>query len=382
MKLLQIISTLDSKAGGPTQSARLFAQQAAILGHSIETCTLDVSAPAKFPGVVHALGPAKGNYCYSEKLLPWLKERRDEFDAVIVRGLWQYPGWAVHQALNKSSTPYYVFAHGMLDPWFRKKYPLKHLKKQLYWWLGQYAILRDAASVLFTSEEEQLLARKTFWPYTCSETVVSYGSGQAPAPLSELKEKFLSAFPKLRGKRIVLFLGRIHEKKGCDLLLNAFTTVAKQDSSLQLVYAGPDANALSTRLSQVAASHGLEQRVSFLGMLEGESKWGAFAAAEVFVLPSHQENFGIAVAESLACAIPVLISNKVNIWREIEADAAGIIAPDTQSGTNTLLSTWFALSDDERRSYSYAARSCFEQRFTIERAAQSLLAAVTAKSTG
>ncbi len=116
-------------------------------------------------------------------------------------------------------------------------------------------------------------------------------------------------------------------------------------------------------------------------MLQGELKWGALLAAEAFILPSHQENFGIAVAEALAVGTPVLISDKVNIWREIEADNAGLVAPDTLDGTVSLLERWLALSADARQQMGERARACFTARFEIRRATENLLAVIRANRT-
>ena len=113
-------------------------------------------------------------------------------------------------------------------------------------------------------------------------------------------------------------------------------------------------------------------------MLSGERKWGAFHAAEAFVLPSHQENFGIAVAEALACGLPVLISDKVNIWREIVEDGAGFVAGDTEAGTTLLLQNWLALTPDGRQQARERADACFHQRFEIKTAAESLIQILTA----
>ena len=124
------------------------------------------------------------------------------------------------------------------------------------------------------------------------------------------------------------------------------------------------------RVATVSAQ-GLE--VHALDMLEGDAKWGAFHACEAFLLPSHQENFGIAVVEALACGKPVLISDQVNIWREIEADGAALVAPDTLDGTQSLLRRWLALPDAARAAMGQAARRCFETRFEIGRAAERLL---------
>jgi glycosyltransferase involved in cell wall biosynthesis len=116
-----------------------------------------------------------------------------------------------------------------------------------------------------------------------------------------------------------------------------------------------------------------ESPITFTGMLTGNLKWGAFAAAEAFVLPSHQENFGIAVVEALACSTPVLISNKVNIWREIVNDDAGFADEDDRDGTTRLIERWIRTPAAERETMRVNARTCFERRFEINRAVDSLL---------
>jgi glycosyltransferase involved in cell wall biosynthesis len=108
-------------------------------------------------------------------------------------------------------------------------------------------------------------------------------------------------------------------------------------------------------------------------MLRNEMKWGAFYSAEAFVLPSHQENFGIAVAEALGCGLPALISDKVNIWREVESNRAGLVAPDTLQGTEALLDQWLSLTSAERGAMGEAARELFMRRFTVDAMANGLL---------
>jgi len=109
------------------------------------------------------------------------------------------------------------------------------------------------------------------------------------------------------------------------------------------------------------------------GMLSGEMKWGAFACADAFVLPSHQENFGMSVVEALAGGLPVLISNRVNIWREIDMDRAGYVEPDNLEGTVRLIKRWIATSPEERNAMRTNARQCFEKHFEIEKAVESLV---------
>ena len=147
-------------------------------------------------------------------------------------------------------------------------------------------------------------------------------------------------------------MGRLHPKKGCDLLLEAYAATLANDPAWRLVFAGPDASGWQQTLQSRADALGIADRIVWTGMLRDTLKWSAFAAAEVFVLPSHQENFGIAVAESLACGVPVLISREVNIWREIEAANAGFVAPDTIEGTTSLLTRWQQLPEAERSSHA------------------------------
>jgi len=324
------------------------------------------------PMQVHALGPGLGSYGYARRFSDWIKERRAEYDAVIVHGLWQYSSFGVWRALAGTTTPYFVFPHGMLDPWFKCTYPLKHVKKLFYWPWGEYRVLRDAAGVLFTSEEERRLARESFRLYRCNEKVVNYGTAAPPNP-EAAREKFFEAFPRLRGQRFLLFLGRLHEKKGCELLIEAFTQLRNSSGAPgHLVMAGPSSGGDYLRmLRELAAAAG--DSIIFPGMLTGDVKWGAVTAAEAFVLPSHQENFGIAVAEALACGTPVLISNKINIWREIEADGAGLVENDDLAGTSNLLIRWVAIPADARATIRENARKCFANRFEIERATDSLL---------
>jgi glycosyltransferase involved in cell wall biosynthesis len=178
-----------------------------------------------------------------------------------------------------------------------------------------------------------------------------------------------------------LFLGRIHEKKGCDLLIRAFAEISLAHSDLQLVMAGPEQQD-SMHWRELASESGIRDRVTWTGMLSGDLKWGALHAAEVFALPSHQENFGIAVIEALACGVPVLISREVNIWREIVESGAGRAEPDTVKGTSKLLRDWLAMTPPQQKQMRIAAKCCFTERFEINRAADNLLAVLQKNGNG
>jgi glycosyltransferase involved in cell wall biosynthesis len=376
MKLLRVIASANPVGGGPIEGIRQITPVLARMGYATELVSLDDAAAPYLADVevpVHALGPVESTYCYSARLTPWIRANAANYDCVILHGLWQYVTYGSWRGLRGLSTPYFVFAHGMLDPWFKHAFPLKHLKKALYWPWAEYRVLRNAQAVCFTSEEERLLARQSFRPYHCRERVVNYGTAGPSGAPEALRETFLARFPELRDKRLILYLSRIHMKKGCDLLIKAFAQVANQDPRLHLVMAGPDKTDLRPSLEALATQHGVAQRITWTGMLSGNIKWGAFYASEAFALPSHQENFGIAVAEALACGVPVLISNKVNIWREIVEDEAGMAEADDQEGTTQLLQRWLALPQQAQQSMSQHARSCFLRRFEIEQAARSLV---------
>jgi glycosyltransferase involved in cell wall biosynthesis len=170
----------------------------------------------------------------------------------------------------------------------------------------------------------------------------------------------------------VLFLGRIHPKKGCDLLISAFAKLLAGNRDWQLVMVGPDQVGWQKELATKTATLNIASQVTWTGMLGGAAKWGALRAAEVFVLPSHQENFGIAVAEALAAGLPVLISNQVNIWREIEGDKAGCVSADTLDGTCEILQSYLQMRSEEQLIMRDAALRCFEQRFEIKKSAKML----------
>lgn len=383
MRLLHIIPSVDPRGGGPMEGVRQRGLRLLELGHTVEVLSLDDPAAAcvrDFALPVHATGPSRGAYRYNPRLLPWLHAHARDYDAIVVNGLWQYHSLAAWRALSRMGVPYFVFTHGMLDPWFKRSYPLKHLKKWLYWPWAEYRLLRDAQAVLFTSEDERLLARQSFWLYRAREAVVSYGTKAPPDNAAYLRDKFLAANPGLLGKRVLLFLSRIQEKKGCDLLIEAFAKVAALDPALHLLMAGPDQSGWVATLQAQARERGVADRISWPGMLQGELKWGAFYSAEAFVLPSHQENFGIAVAEAMGCGLPVLISDKVNIWREIQADGAGLVNPDTAHGTLQTLQQWLSLGAQEQRAMGLQARRSFEQRFTVDAMAHSLLQTLQAHS--
>jgi glycosyltransferase involved in cell wall biosynthesis len=369
MRILHTIHSMSLEGGGPTEVVRQLAQTAVRTNtYQTEVVTLDDPRETylQCEGVpIHAVGPGIGKYGYAPELDQWLNENLRRFDGVVVNGLWQYHGLASWRACG-GRVPYLVYAHGMLDPWFKHAYPTKHLKKALYWEAAERRLLRDATAVLFTSPTEAKLAPNTFRGSEWNAFTVPNGT-LGPAGDREVQiREFFAACPAVRNKSFLLFIGRIHKKKGCDLLIQAFGALASRSPDLDLVVAGPDEEGWVAELSRLAETSGVGSRVHFPGMLKGDAKWGAFFASQAFVLPSHQENFGVAVAEALACATPVLISNKVNIWPNIVEDAVGLVEEDDLQGTVRLLDRWLALPTARRLQMAARCQASFQSRYDMK----------------
>jgi glycosyltransferase involved in cell wall biosynthesis len=203
--------------------------------------------------------------------------------------------------------------------------------------------------------------------------VVPIGSEAPPPDTSALLEAFHAACPQVAGRRFLLFLGRINEKKGCDLLVQAFAKLCASHPDLHLVMAGPDPANWRERIQTLASNSGCTDRIHWPGLLLGDAKWGAFAACEAFVLPSHQENFGVAVVEALASGRPVLLTHPVNIAQDLAADGCALVEPDTREGITRLLIRWLELAPSQQAEMTARARSCFLQRYDMRRNAEAIL---------
>lgn len=388
MKILRVIAGADPAMGGPIEGVKLSAAVMRDLGHETEMVTLDDPGAdylADIPFPVHPQGKWFRKYGYTPRLARWIAANGQRFDAAVVHGLWNHASVGGWWGLRKARLPYVVFTHGMMDPWFRERYPLKHLAKQAFWALAQGNVLRDAETVLFTCEEERRLASGVFRGPAYKETVVAYGSAAPPREGAGDEAAFRGLVPTLGDRPYLLFLSRIHPKKGCDMLVEAFAEIASRSPAMDLVIAGPDQVGIKANLLALAREAGVAGRIHWPGMVSGSAKYGAFRGAEAFVLPSHQENFGIVVAEALACRCPVLISDKVNIWREVAEAGAGIVESDTVAGTVQLLQRFLALSADERMAMRNACEALYLRRFTSRAAGEDLagvLAGITRRPAG
>jgi len=400
MKVLRIIPSMNPSSGGPCQGIRNIIPELEKLGQYHEVVCLDDPLDdfiGTDPFKIIALGPGKGPWCYHSKLIPWLLDNLGRFDIVIIHALWLYHGYAFRKAFDrykKSLTSlgkepiyprFYIMPHGMLDPYFQQagERKMKALRNKVYWKLIESKLVNSADGLLFTCREELLLARKSFSPYHPAEEInIGYGVRTPPPFEMGMTNAFYEKCPQVQGQSFILFLSRIHEKKGLDHLIEGYriwSNAMQGQSKLtgnesiipKLVIAGPGLETdFGQQVMQMVSTNGLADSVFFPGMLTGNAKWGAFYACEAFILPSHQENFGIAVVEALACSKPVLISKQVNIWREIIEAGGCITAGDSTDGTVQLLAGWQALTDGEKKEMGTRANDAFIKNFSIQLAAK------------
>ena len=392
MKILHIIPTMNPETGGPCEAIRNISVELNKFNIQNEVVCLDNEDEAFIKNqsfTIHALGKAKGPWAYNKNLIAWLENNLSNYDKVILHALWLFQGFALNKAISKikkkskSFYPaYFLMPHGMLDPYFQKakERKLKAIRNIIYWHLVENKVVNNATAILFTCEQEKILARKSFKNYfPKAEINVSYGIISPPNKIDSFKSAFNIKIPETQDiTPYILFISRIHIKKGVDILVNAYEKILENyplNEIPNLVIAGPgiDTEYGKSILLNVNSNPKLLKKIHFTGMLRDDSKWGAFYGCEAFILPSHQENFGIAVAEALGCGKPVLISNQVNIYKEIELENAGFIEEDTLFGTYTLLDKWLKLTLLEKEQISANAKKCFDNHFRIEATAQNLL---------
>ena len=394
MKLLHIISGSSPESGGPIQGIRNYHEASNMLGIERTVVCFENQADLKswnFPNSLKLVGLGNANNLWQRNsvLITWLKNNLLDYDCVVVNGIWTYHSYATwkvvsffkKQTLSQKLPKVYVMPHGMLDPWFQKEKTrkIKAIRNIIYWHLIEKKVVNQVDAVLFTCDEEMLLAKKTFYGYKPKKEVnVGYGIQEPPQKNEIELEVFYNKFDINTSIPYFLFLSRIDFKKGVDLLLKAYNNILQESTdpnlipNLVIAGSGFDSEYGNRLLKYIDIYPLLKQKTLLTGILGAEMKWAAIYGCEAFVLPSHQENFGIAVAEALACEKPVLITNKINIYREIEKGGGGIINEDTLAGTISNLKQWIALDAESKILMGKNAKKIYENNFKNEFAAQKL----------
>lgn len=377
MRILHVIPSLDPRDGGPVEGVRLLGDCYSECGGTLDVvCGISSDDEVAVRGDIYRFKPFLGRYSFNFSMLRWLIKNTKKYDIVLVDGLWQFCGVAVLIAslIARGEARYYVFTHGMLDPWFKKSYPLKYIKKLVYWFFIERWVLSFAKGVLYTCEEEKISAQKTFPFFNVnSQHIVGYGTEVPYGQYEELKCQLYARWPELLGKKIIISIGRIHEKKGCDLLIEGFSKFARHASEYKLLIVGDGDKKYVDYLKGIAAQCGVSGDIVWAGMLVGSEKWACISLSDVFCLPSHQENFGVVVAEAAGFGKPLLISDKVNIWREVDIYKAGIVCTDSVEGVLDVLNSYNGLSADEQVAMGRSAKRLYLEKLRMSEVAKKIM---------
>jgi glycosyltransferase involved in cell wall biosynthesis len=379
MKIIHVVRTIDPAAGGlPIVPVRMSAAQAAMGHQATVLAQRDDANGAETPilfrdiagtdrvgrrsvtpaGATAMLG--RGQVWSDLELHIW------EADVVHIHGVWDPILWAAAKTAQRLGRPYLIAAHGMLDPWSLAQ---KKWKKRLAMTLGWRTILNRAAALHLLNEDERRLVADL--GFSAPAEIIPIG-----VPLDEIDQGKRSGFtakhPALSDRPYILFVSRLHYKKGLDYLASAFHQVASRHPEAHLVVAGPDGGARAGFEKQVSDA-GLSDRVHVLGPVSTHVKWDALVGAACFCLPSRQEGFSMAILEALAARVPVVISDACHFPEVAERGAGEVVPLDVSAIADALDRT---LTDPERRQRMGAAgRRLVEERYTWARVADISLAA-------
>ncbi len=327
MKVLQIIPSYSLAWGGPPKVVHDLSRSLISKGLKIDiltTCQVnDISYPIPDNVKLIKMNPSKLSVFwtgFSIQLISFLRNHLNDYDLIHIHELWHFPHFIAYMLRKKS--PFIVTVHGELDDWCLKH---KQLKKSFYSSLIQKKILKEANIIHVLTNQERKNTIEYLNGFSGNIEVIPNGIDVAEFASASEDLSFLQQYPSLLNKKYILFLGRINAKKGLDLLIEAFEILSKEHSNIFLVLAGPDSEGYQAKVMRDVIQRNLSEKVIFAGTLSGNTKYSAIKNSELFVLPSYSEGFPMAVLEAMACEIPVVISNKTGINREVEEHNAGVI---------------------------------------------------------
>ncbi len=379
--MLQVIPAVAPRYGGPSQA--IYKICSALQQHDIEllVATTDADGEGRLPVKLEQVIDYQGvptiffhrqwgeALKYSRPLADWLQHHTAEFDLLHIHAVFSHACLAAARACQWISKPYIVRPLGTLDPWSMQQ---KSWRKQLFWHLGVKRMLHEAAKIQYTTVEEQRLVENSLG--LGRGVVIPLGTDEQMLQPEADKQSFFSKWPALHNAPYVMVLCRLHPKKRLELFLEAFLSITDKPElqKWKLVIAGDGESNYVNSLQSLSSKLGGGGRVIFTGWLEGAEKAAALQGAQLFALPSRQENFGLSVVEAMACGLPVLISEHVNLADEVAAAQAGWVVPLEKSAISNALEQ--ILRDEAARiTRGTAGRELVRERFTWGVVAEQLL---------
>jgi len=309
-----VTGSITRKAGGLFESVRYLSQKTAqygvhveVVGLNDEFVKLDEIRWAPIKTKTFRTFDYKG-FGYAPNFLNYLLN--SDVDIIHLHGIWQYPAWAVLEWARLTKKPYIISVHGMLEPWALAR---SKFKKWIANCIYQRACLHEATCLRSTADSESVSIRAAGF----TNPIVKIPNGVV------VPENLLDyASEKPHGKRRILFLSRLHPKKGLLNLVQAWAKL-KPTNEWELVLIGPDEVNHKAEVFNMVHALGLQDQIRYGGEVwDDAGKWRAYSAADVFVLPTFSENFGLVIAEALGCGLPA-ITTRGTPWQQLETDQCG-----------------------------------------------------------
>ncbi|HSV55384.1 MAG TPA: glycosyltransferase [Burkholderiaceae bacterium] len=374
--MLQVVPSVNRATGGPAASVTGLSQALASAGLDVTLASLDYrehAAPMEASGArtitvaPTVLGKALRGWspAFANELQAMA---RQGLDVVHNHGVWMYPGVYARRLADQHKIPFVISPRGMLDDWSLAHNPVR---KQVAFALYERRNLQAARLLHATSDMEAEAIRRA----GLRQPIAVIPNAIAPVlhPNSVSRQLLEQLYPALQGKRWLLYMGRLHPKKGLPMLLEAWSRLAANSAGWHLVIAGPDLTSYGAELRALLSSHpNLAANVSLVGMLEGEQKACALAHAELLVLPTLSENFGIVVLEALAAGMPVITTTAAP-WEELITQGCGWWVNPTATALEDGLRQALATPDSELRSMGERGRQLVLNRYSWDAAARSMV---------
>ena len=373
MKVLQVVPSLAPEWGGPVKVVNELAGALEVIGVSSEiisaqgrrvgnpeTVTNDIPIHLFETGPIARLWTA-----HTPGLKKTLAQKIPDFDLVHIQELWHYTGYIASKIARSRNVPYIVTIHGELNEWNLQQ---KRLKKQIYMTAIQRGILQKSAALHAITQAESNRIRQL----EIETPVAMIPNGIHTEEFENLPDRsqFVSRYPELENRLIVLFLGRIQQKKGLDILAQAFGNLVRTRHDVRLVVAGPDEDNTLTEIKTILKSQGALEKAVFPGMLTGEQKLEALGAADIFALTSYSEGFSVALLEALSAGLPLVITDECNFPEVGDSRAGFVVRPNDSETASALMS--LLDSADLRREMSENARRLVRSNYTWERIAEKM----------
>ncbi len=328
---------MSPRYGGPVTVLESLVRAQVTLGHTVSIATTNadyptgtlpvpVNEPVQEAGVSTTyfsvdFRPLNISFAMARQLPRLIADH----DIIDIHGLYRFPPTFGAWQARRQAKPYIIRPFGSLDPFLHARSSKSRALKLIYEQLFDLPNLRAADAVCFNSDEER--DRTSYLGLTIPSIVVPNGLDWKPYEILPPPGNFRIRVGLDQNVPIILFLGRINFKKGLDILIPAFAKLKPAAPRAKLLIVGPDNNGYTVKVREMVAAHQLDDDVIIVDMLTGAAVREAYRDASIFVLSSYTENFGMTVIESLACGTPVVISDQVNIHREVERSGGGIVTP-------------------------------------------------------